>query len=165
MCVWGGEGYIFNLISKITKICNTNIHAEGIAFTSRPGGLVSWQTSRGFSHPSCKISTYYLKLLSFTKPTKCTYNLHNSIVFYHSNMFRHYCAIRHHQGVLAPSFKTSYNMIYYIRNICIYSIPQLSLICTVVTYIYTYIHSLSNITAMLCVHPIILTVSTKHVKI
>ena len=32
-------------------------------------------------------------LISFTKPIKCTNYRHNSIVFYHSNMFRHYCAI------------------------------------------------------------------------
>jgi hypothetical protein len=32
-------------------------------------------------------------LYSFSKPTKCAYNIHTSTVFYHCNMFRHYCAI------------------------------------------------------------------------
>jgi len=26
----------------------------------------------------------YFNLLSVTKPTKCTYNIHSSIIFYHS---------------------------------------------------------------------------------
>ena len=34
-----------------------------------------------------------INLFSFTKPTKCTYNIHNTVVFYHSNMFRQYCAV------------------------------------------------------------------------
>jgi len=29
---------------------------------------------------------YQYVLFSFTKPTKCTYNIHNNIVLYHSNM-------------------------------------------------------------------------------
>jgi hypothetical protein len=36
---------------------------------------------------------YFSNLISFTKPINCAHYIHNSIVFYHSNMFRHYCAI------------------------------------------------------------------------
>jgi hypothetical protein len=34
-----------------------------------------------------------MNLFSFTEPTECTYNIHNSVVFYHFSMFHHYRAI------------------------------------------------------------------------
>jgi len=39
---------------------------------------------------------YYLRsvnLFSFTRPTKCNYNIHNRIDFYDSNLFRYYYTI------------------------------------------------------------------------
>jgi len=53
----------------------------------------------------------------FTKPTKCPYDVHNSILFGHSDMFRHYCAILReflHQVLKLVK-------IYNIRNICVCS--------------------------------------------
>jgi len=51
------------------------------------------QYGKQFKQEGNRSVNVYLILFAFPKETQCTYNVHSSIVFYHSDMFRHYCAI------------------------------------------------------------------------
>jgi len=46
-----------------------------------------------FKHEGNRSVKVWLILFASFKETKCTYNIHSNIVFYHSNMFGHYSAI------------------------------------------------------------------------
>jgi hypothetical protein len=56
-----------------------------------------------------------IHLFSVTKPTKRAYNIHNSTVFYLSNIFQHYYAV--FREFAHQVLKTRWYMIVYIRNI------------------------------------------------
>jgi hypothetical protein len=79
MCFSNEFPWFFKQTSRPTV--NTFLHVDFAFYIRR----VFLDYIRGELHTS--------NLISFTKPIKCTYYTHNSIVFYHSNMFPHYCAI------------------------------------------------------------------------
>ena len=63
-----------------------------------------------------------ISLYSFTKATKITRNIHNSIVFYYSKMFRHYCVILGkflHYVLKLVAWHFSHNRSNATTNVCI----------------------------------------------